>query len=148
MYKISTESIGDVKKYLWHYRKDDKEYGPFTYEDIIEKVGKGEIGPEDYVLKFGYRKFIKASEVQGLFDSVVQPEEKLEEKKEEQLKATEEQSAVSKADTKEELHTEFEIKSSHTRAKPKQETPASKIAMIIAAAAGLGMAVWIFTRLL
>ncbi len=144
MYKINTENIGDVKKYLWHYRKDDKEYGPFTYEDIIEKVRNGEIGPEDYVLKFGNKKFVKASEVQGLFDSVVQPEEK----KEEQMETTEEQSAVSKEDTKEETDAVFENKTAHTQAKPNQEAPVSKIAMVIAAAAGLVLAVWILTRLL
>ena len=144
MYKINTENIGDVKKYVWHYRKGNMEYGPFTYEDIIEKVRNGEIGSEDYVLKFGNKKFIKASEVQGLFGSAVQPEEK----KEEQVETAEEQPAVGKEDIKEEIDPVFESKAVHIQAKTSQEVPASKIAMVIAAAAGLVLAVWILTRLL
>ncbi|MBP7072958.1 MAG: DUF4339 domain-containing protein, partial [Clostridia bacterium] len=66
MYKINCESMGDVKKYIWYYRKDNSEHGPYTYEDIVEMVREGVIGPEDYVLKFGNRKFIKVSEMQGL----------------------------------------------------------------------------------
>lgn len=76
MYKISTESIGDVKKYVFHYKKGDKEYGPYTYEDIADFVKKGEIGPDDYVFRFGNRKFIKASEIEELFDVKAQEEEK------------------------------------------------------------------------
>jgi hypothetical protein len=79
MYKINTESIGDVKKYVYYYRKESKEYGPFTYEDILGFVQKGEIGPDDYIFKFGNRKFIKASEMKGLFDVKLQPQEKQEE---------------------------------------------------------------------
>lgn len=144
MYKISTESIGDVKKYLWHYRKDNNEYGPFTYEDIIEKVKKGEIGPDDYVLKFGNKKFIKVSEVQGLSDIIVQPEEK----NEEQMEMPEEQIAVSKEDTEKESHVVFEDRTTHMQAKHKQEAHGPKIAMIAAGAAGICLAIWVLTRLL
>lgn len=144
MYKINSESIGDVKKYVWHFRKDNNEYGPFTYEDIIEKVKKGEIAPSDYVLKFGNRKFIKASEVQGLFDEVVQTEEK----KEEQIEASEEQLAVSKEDTKEELHVVFDNRAAHLQAKHKQKALSPKLAMVIAIVAGLFLAVFILVRLL
>ena len=151
MYKISTENIGDVKKYLWHYRKDNKEYGPFTYEDIIELAQKGEIGPDDYVLKFGNKKFIKASEVQGLFDVIVQSEEEKEEHTkmpEGQIEISEEQVTVTKEDTEEELHAVFENRTTHIQAKRKQESFGPKIAMIMAGAAGLGLAVWILTKLL
>lgn len=144
MYKISTENIGNVKKYVWHYRKDNKEYGPFTYEDIIEKVRNGEIGPEDYVLKFGNKKFIKASEVQGLFDIINQSEDK----QEEQVEVSEDQAAVSMEETCEEGNEVFENRAVDMPGKHKQETHVSKLAMIIAGAAGLCLAVWILTLLL
>lgn len=79
MYKINTESIGDVKKYVYYYRKDGKEYGPFTYEDMLEFVQKGEIGPDEYIFKLGNRKFVKASEMKELFDVTIQPQKKQEE---------------------------------------------------------------------
>lgn len=144
MYKISTESIGDVKKYVWHYRKDNKEYGPFTYEDIIEKVRKGEICPEDYVLKFGNKKFVKASEVQGLFDVDVSPDEEPEDRKE----MPEEQIAVSNEETSEEVRTAIEDRRKQVQEKRRQEASASKVTMILAGITGLALAAWILSRLL
>ena len=144
MYKISTENIGDVKKYVWHYRKDNKEHGPFTYEDILEMVKKCEIGPDDYVLKFGNKKFIKVSEVQGLVEVIAQPEEK----KQEQISIAEEQIVVSKENPKEEFHVEFENRTPHIQTKHKQETSGQKIAIIIAGLMGLSLAVWLLARIL
>ena len=147
MYKISSESIGDVKKYVWHYRKDNKDYGPFTYEDIVEMVKKGDIGPEDYLLKFGNRKFFKASEVQGLFDGVVQAEVK----QEEQTVIHGEQNAVSveeiKEEIKEDIHVVFENRTVHAHTRQKQESSGNKVIMIAAGLMGLCVAVWILTRL-
>jgi hypothetical protein len=147
MYKISRESIGDVKKYVWHYRKDNKDYGPFTYEDIVEMAKKGDIGPEDYVLKFGNRKFFKASEVQGLFDGIVQDEVK----QEEQIVVPGEQIAASEEGTieeiKEDIHVVFENRAAYPHAQHKQESSGNKIIMIAAGLMGLCVAVWILTRL-
>lgn len=156
MYKISIESIGDVKKYVWHYRKDNKEYGPFTYEDIVGLVRNGEIGPEDYLFKFGNRKFFKASEVQGLFDGVAQPERKHEEKPvaapvENPVAAPavpEEKIDASREEPKEDFHMVFENRVPHTQAKHKREASGSKIIMIAAGLMGLCLAAWVLTRLL
>lgn len=145
MYKISTENIGNAKKYLWHYRRNNKEYGPFTYEDIIELVRKGEIGPEDYVLKFGNKKFIKASEIKGLFDITVQPWEKKEEQMEEK---PEEQTAESKEDIKEEMHVSLENTANDMQEKHRPEASGQRIAMIIAGAAGICLLIWILKLLL
>ncbi|KUO68492.1 MAG: hypothetical protein APF77_01550 [Clostridia bacterium BRH_c25] len=151
MYKINSESIGDVKKYVWHYRKDNSEHGPFTYEDIIEMVKKGEIGPDDYVLKFGNRKFIKVSEVQGLLDVVEQPAENQDEQAEEpeeQVEMPEEQVAVSNEETKEEFHALFENRVTHIQQKHKKEFSGQKIAVIIAGIVILSLAAWLLTRIL
>ncbi len=149
MYKISSESIGDVKKYVWHYRKDNKEHGPFTYEDIVEMAKNGDIGPEDYVLKFGNRKFFKASEVQGLFEGIVQQEVKQEEPAEPTV-VIEEQVAASaeraKEEIKEDFHILFENRTEHTY-KHKQKSSGNKIIMIAAGLMGLCLAAWILTRL-
>ncbi|HYE81626.1 MAG TPA: DUF4339 domain-containing protein [Clostridia bacterium] len=144
MYKINSESIGDVKKYVWHYRKDNKEHGPFTYEDIVEMVKKGEIGPEDYLLKFGNRKFFKASEVQGLFDEIGQPEPEQEEQKEEVL---EEQTAVIKEEPKEDTHMVFENRTVYPHTKQSNESSGSRIIMIAAGLLGLCLAIWVLMRL-
>lgn len=143
MYKISSESIGDVKKYVWHYRKDNKELGPFTYEDIVEMVRTGEIGPEDYLLKFGNRKFFKASEVQGLFGGTAQAEVK----QEEQIMVPEEQIAVSKEEPKEDTRMVFENRTVRTHTAHRQESSGSKIIMIVAGLLGLCVAAWVLTRL-
>jgi len=143
MYKISSESIGDVKKYVWHYRKDNKEYGPFTYEDIVEMVKRGEIGPEDYLLKFGNRKFFKASEVQGLFDDAVQTEVL----QEEQAVVTMEQIAVSKEESREEAYKEFETRAAQAHANHKREPYGSKLIMAAAGLLGLCLAVWAIIKL-
>lgn len=144
MYKINTDSIGDVKKYVWHYRKGNKEYGPFTYEDIIEKVREGEICPEDYVLKFGNKKFIKASEVQGLFDVEGKPEEE-QENKEEVLK---EQLAVGGEDTAGEDVTVIEDRRRQVLEKRRREAATSRLTLILAVSMGLGLAVFILSRLM
>jgi hypothetical protein len=144
MYKISTDNIGDVKKYVWHYRKDDKEHGPFTYEDITDMVKKGDIGPEDYVLKFGNRKFVKASEVQGLFDAVPQPVEN----DKAETTVHQEPPAEIKEEAKEESHIVFENRSNHVQARYKKESSNNKIIMIIAAVLGLCLAAWVLTRLM
>ncbi len=147
MYKINSGNIGDVKKYVWHYRKDNKEHGPFTYEDIVEMVKKGDIGPEDYLLKFGNRKFFKASEVQGLFDGIAQ----IEEKQEEQAVIAEEQIAVSEEEPKEEhkedFHIVFENRTAYTHKRHKQEYSGNKIIMIAAGLMGLCLAAWLLMRL-
>lgn len=147
MYKINKESIGDVKKYVWHYRKDNKEHGPFTYEDIVEMVKKGDIGPEDQLLKFGNRKFFKASEVQGLFDGIVQ----LEKEPEEQAQIIEEQIAVSKEEpkeeAKEEFHVVFDNRTAYTHPRHKQESSGNKIIMIAAGLMGLCLAGWLILRM-
>ncbi len=144
MYKINSESIGDVKKYVWHYRKDNNEYGPFTYEDIIEKVRNGEIGPDDYVLKFGNRKFVKVSEVQGLIDMINQPEQE----QEEQAESSEEQGAADDKMNKEEHQGEFEKMTTQLQGKHKKDHSGQRIAMITAGLMGLGLAVWLLTRLI
>lgn len=152
MYKISSESIGDVKKYVWHYRKDNKEYGPFTYEDIVDMVNKGEIGSEDYVLKFGNRKFVKVSEVQGLSEVIKEHEEKKEEQmpiSEDQPKENkEEQPEVKKEEIKEEFHIAFENRTTHIQGKRKPEPSNNKIIIIIAGILGLCLAAWLVIRLL
>lgn len=143
MYKISLESIGDVKKYVWHYRKDNKEYGPFTYEDIVELVKKGEIGPDDYLLRFGNRKFFKASEVQGLFDVKAEDEAKHEEAAEaaEAAAAAGEQAAITREEHKDEHRMVFDNRTAYYHAKRKQEAT-NRIIMIGAGLLGLGLAVW------
>lgn len=138
MYKISLENIGDVKKYVWHYRKDNKEYGPFTYEDIVELVKKGELGPEDYLLKFGNRKFFKASEVQGLFDGIAETAEV----HKEMAEAPEEQIAAAVEEPKEEVRMVFENRQIHSQTRRRQEASDSKIIMIAAVLLGLGLAAW------
>lgn len=149
MYKINTESMGNVKKYVWHYKKGDNVYGPFTYEDIIELVKKGEIGPDEYVLKFGNRKFVKASEVQGLFEIIEQRGKE----KEEKVKMPEEQAALSKEDTEEETKEEFDAAFENERtdiqASGKQGASfGQKIAVFMAGAAGLCLVVWLLKLLL
>jgi len=148
MYKIDTEGIGDVKKYVWHYRKGSKDYGPFTYEDIIELVKKGEIGPDEYVLKFGNKKFVKVSEVQGLFEII---EQRGKEKKE-NIKMPEEQAVASeenKAEANEEFHSKFENRNADVQIKDRQgASPGQKVAMVMAGAAGLFLTVWLLKLLL
>lgn len=152
MYKISTDNIGDVKKYVWHYRKDNKEYGPFTYEDIVDMVKIGELGPDDYVLKFGNRKFIKISEVQGLLDLSAQLEENQEEQvlnpEEQHEEEKEEQPEVKKEVTKEDFHITFENRTSHIQGKRKNEFSGKKIVIIVAGIAGFSLVVWLLIRLL
>lgn len=153
MYKISSESIGDVKKYIWHYRKGDKEYGPFTYEDIVELVGKGEIGPEDYVLKFGNKKFVKAQEIQGLMDSAPRSEEDQPGDKESpEVREVQEAQGIRKTEpaaVEEEARTElqaaFESSVSHMQKQKKNEPAGRKLAIIAAALLGLALAVWLLT---
>ena len=152
MYKISTDNIGDVKKYVWHYRKDNKEYGPFTYEDIVDKVKTGEIGPDDYVLKFGNRKFVKISEVQGLLDLSVQieeeqeePESILEEQPEEKV---EKQSEVKSEEVKDDFRMIYENRPTHIQRKRKNEFSGLKIALIAAGIVGFCLVVWLLIRLL
>ena len=156
MYKINNESIGDVKKYVWHYRKDNNEYGPFTYEDIVEMVMKGVIGPDDYVLKFGNRKFVKVSEVQGLANMIERSEEKEEEQAEipeeqheemhEEIK--EETPEIKKEKVKEEYHVTYENRAKYVHRKRKKESFGQKIALIIACIVGLcfiaGLLIWLF----
>lgn len=144
MYKIDLESIGDVKKYVWHYRKDDVEHGPFTYEDIVEMVKKGEIGPEDYLLKFGNRKFFKASEVEGLFDRIEQSEGGQEEQEvlqEDQIAESEEQPEGNV------VNMVFENSKAPTQAKHSTEAPVGRIIMAAAGLLGLCLAIWVLTRL-
>jgi hypothetical protein len=153
MYKISTDNIGDVKKYVWHYRKDNKDYGPFTYEDIVDKVKTGEIGPDDYVLKFGNRKFVKISEVQGLVDLSVQIEEEQEEPElipqEQQPEANKEKESEAKAEeVKDDFRMIYENRPAHAQRKRKNEFPGQKIALIAAGIAGLGLVAWLLIRLL
>jgi hypothetical protein len=150
MYRISTESIGDVKKYVWHYRKDNKEYGPFTYEDIVELVKKGDIGPEDYLLKFGNRKFFKASEVQGLFNGIVQEEVKQEELKQEELKQ-EEQVVIPEEKIeviKEDINRVFENRTEYLHTHHKKTSSGNKVIIIAAGLMGLCLVAWVLIRLL
>jgi len=155
VYKINCENIGDVKKYIWHYRKGNKEYGPLTYEDIVELVGKGEIGPEDYVLKFGYKKFVKASEIQGLVASVPQQVENNTEQKENkevpdmpEVHQTDEPDEMEPAAAGEEVRREiqavFENNISHMQHE-KSDNFNRKLAIAAAGLLGLGLAVWLLT---
>ncbi len=152
MYRINTESIGDVKKYIWHYRKGDKEYGPFTYEDMVDMVKKGKIGPDDYVLKFGNRKFIKVSDVQGLSEiaweaeenkeeQVVEPEEQTDENREEHLE-------VKKEKSKEEYRVVFDNGASYVYKRQKNKSLDRTMLIAIACSAvGLCLLAWLFFRL-
>lgn len=143
MYKINSESIGDVKKYIWHYRKDNKEYGPFTYEDIVEMVRKGVIGPEDYVLKFGNRKFVQVSEVEGLSEVQESFEKEEPSEKEVSLEAEITPKTIEKPDeTKEEQHegikhVAYDNRAKYIQGKHKKESFNQKIAVIIACIFGL-----------
>lgn len=149
MYKINSESIGDVKKYIWHYRKDNKEYGPFTYEDIVEMVREGVIGPEDYVLKFGNRKFVQVSEVQGLSEvqgfSEVKGSSGEEEPSEEEVSSEEEitpKTIEKPEETKEEQHEEikhvaYDNRSKYIQGKHKKESLGQKMPVVIACIVGL-----------
>lgn len=152
MYKINRESIGDVKKYEWHYRKDDKEYGPFTYEDIVEMIKEGVIGSEDYVLKFGNRKFIKVSEVQGLCE-VQGPSEMQEPSGEEEPPEAELTPAIIETheEKKEEHHEEIkhvthDNKAKYIHGKHKKESFNQKVIVFIACALGLSIiaAIWVW----
>ncbi|HOS70559.1 MAG TPA: DUF4339 domain-containing protein [Bacillota bacterium] len=147
MYKIDRESMGDVKKYIWYYRKDNNEHGPFTYEDIVEMVRTGVIGPEDYVLKFGNRKFIKVSEVQGLSEiqgplevpepvEMQEPSEDIEaiEQHEEMKEAAPE---TKKEKTKEEYHIAYDSRGKYIQGKHKKEPFGQKLPVIIACFVGL-----------
>ncbi len=152
MYKINCESMGDVKKYIWYYRKDNSEHGPYTYEDIVEMVREGVIGPEDYVLKFGNRKFIKVSEMQGLSEIQGPPEmqklpemqepseagEKPEETKEEQHEGMKEAAPeIKKEKAKEEHHIAHDNRAKYIQGKHKKEPFGSKLPVIIACFVGL-----------
>lgn len=143
MYKINCENIGDVKKYVWHYRKGNSEHGPFTYEDIIEMVRKGEIGPEDYVLRFGNRKFVKARELQGLFDAIPEPEVIQRAQIEVPLKEVSEV----KEEINEELHVAFDHSVNNIQQRHKKEPFNQKTAMIVAGLLGLSLAIWLLLRI-
>jgi hypothetical protein len=148
MYKISTENIGDVKKYVFHYRKGDKEYGPYTYEDIVELVQKGEIGPDDYVFRFGNRKFIKASEMEGLFDVEAQ---KQKDKVAQEDKPAEVQ-VINKEEIKNEIkgdfHIAFDNMPVHVPVKHKKDTSGLKIALIVAGLLAACLAIWGIAKIL
>ena len=152
MYKINCESMGDVKKYIWYYRKDNSEHGPYTYEDIVEMVREGVIRPEDYVLKFGNRKFIKVSEMQGLSEIQGPPEmqklpemqepseagEKPEETKEEQHEGMKEAAPeIKKEKAKEEHHIVHDNRAKYIQGKHKKESFSPKLPVIIACFVGL-----------
>lgn len=145
MYKINCENIGDVKKYIWHYRKGNNEYGPFTYEDIIEMVRAGEIGPDDYVLKFGNRKFVKVQEIQGLLDFAPGPEEK-EPENAEKPELSEKELAVAKEETREELAPAFENNAVYIQKKHKKESSGQKLAIMAVASLGLGLTIWLLIQ--
>lgn len=162
MYKINCENIGDVKKYIWHYRKGNKEYGPLTYEDIVELVSKGEIGPEDYVLKFGYKKFVKAGEIQGLMDAAPaggekQPDmETAQEPNEPQeihtaqdvLEKHDMEPITIKEETRKELQTAFESNVIHMQKHKKNELVKQKLMVAVAVVLGLGLAAWLLVGIL
>lgn len=131
MYKINTEGISGAKRYIWHYRKDNREYGPFTYEDIADMVRRGDIGLDDYVFKFGDKKFIKASEVRELADLFQKPEEKPEEEKEEQAETVSAQNEV--------IHTQEIV---HPQVKSNKESSGLNIALIIGGVLLLGLIAW------
>lgn len=152
MYRINCESIGDVKKYIWYYRKDNKENGPFTYEDIVKMVSEGVIGPDDYVLKFGNRKFMKVSEVEGLSEIQPSPEgqvsseteeniennEKAEEAKEKQHEEIKEAvPEIKKEKIKEDYYIAHDNRGRYIQGKHKKESFGQKIALIIACVVGL-----------
>lgn len=153
MYKINCENIGDVKKYIWHYRKGNQEYGPLTYEDMVGLVGKGEIGPEDYVLKFGYKKFVMASEIQGLMDSAPQKVERQPEQQEKQkVPALPEEPEANETEPKaageelirKEIQAAFENNVNRMQHN-KRENFNQKLAVAAAALLGLGLAAWLLT---
>ncbi len=135
MYKINCEELSGVKKYIWHYRKGKDDFGPFTDEDIHELIRKGEIGPDDLVLKFGLRKFMKASEVKGLFEAFPKPEERKQE------------AAIVLEEKAEELHAAFENSVSHLQDTHNKEAIGRRLPFAMAALLGLTLAIWLLTRL-
>ncbi|MGE5677160.1 MAG: DUF4339 domain-containing protein [Pseudomonadota bacterium] len=146
MYKINCEELGDVKKYIWHYRKGKDDFGPFTDEDILELIRKGEIGPDDLVLKFGNRKFMKASEVKGLFEAFPKPEEE----KAEPPAVPEEKSVQINEETperREELNAVFENSVTHLQDTHKKTAISQRLAFIAAALLGLALAIWLLIRI-
>jgi len=153
MYKINTESIGDVKKYIYHYRKGDREYGPYTYEDILELIKKGEIGPDDYIFKFGNKKFIKASEMDGLFDWS-KKEEKNKEKPEE--KPAEDEAKVNaetlkkehKEENKSDFHIAFDKMPAHVAARRRKKPLGPRIAILAAGIVAVCLVIWVVLRML
>jgi len=115
-------------------------------------VREGVIGPEDYVLKFGNRKFIKVSEMQGLSEIQGPPEmqklpemqepseagEKPEETKEEQHEGMKEAAPeIKKEKAKEEHHIAHDNRAKYIQGKHKKESFSPKLPVIIACFVGL-----------
>lgn len=146
MYKINSEELGGVKKYIWHYRKGKDDFGPFTDEDIFELIQKGEIGPDDLVLKFGNRKFMKASEVKGLFEAFQKSEDKKPEPAEVTgvIPVTANTEALEK---REELNAAFENSVTHLQDTHKKTAISQKLAFMIAALLGLALTIWLLIRI-
>lgn len=146
MYKINCEELDGIKKYIWHYRKGNDDFGPFTDEDILELIHKGELGPDDLVLKFGNRKFMKASEVKGLYEAFSKPGDKKPEPPE--LPEDEPVMVNTEAPAKsEELSAAFESSVSHLQDEHKKEAINPKLAFIMAALLGLALAIWLLIRI-
>ncbi|HWQ29451.1 MAG TPA: DUF4339 domain-containing protein [Negativicutes bacterium] len=146
MYKINCEELGGVKKYIWHYRKGKDDFGPFTEEDILELIHEGEIGPDDLVLKFGNRKFMKASEVKGLLEAFTEPEDKMPETAEvtEVIPVAADGEVLEK---REELNVAFENSITHLQDTHQKIAISQKLAFTIAALLGLALAIWLLIRI-
>ncbi len=52
---------------VWFYARDRQKYGPFSWEQLRDLAGAGELRPEDMVLKQGAPRWFAAREIDGLF---------------------------------------------------------------------------------
>ncbi|MGE5630523.1 MAG: DUF4339 domain-containing protein [Caulobacteraceae bacterium] len=145
MNNLNEAGSEEVKRYVWHYRKDNQEHGPYTYGDIAELVEKGEIGPEDYIWRFGSRYWVKAGEVEGLFKVKEQPEEKPQEIFEEKPEEKPEHAAEK---AQEDIRKVFDSMTTTRTVKHKKESAGLKIGMIAAGALLACLAIWIIFRLI
>lgn len=51
----------------WFVMKEDREIGPYSWEELLEMAGKGEVKPADLVFNENLTDWIEAEQVEGLF---------------------------------------------------------------------------------
>jgi hypothetical protein len=60
----------------WFVMKEDREIGPYSWEELLEMAGKGEVKPSDLVFNENLTDWIEAEQLEGLFsDNLTVPHE-------------------------------------------------------------------------